>query len=212
MTALAFIDTETTGLDPERHEMWEFAAILADHHDGQLVVTDTVHLDLPVTRLHTAEPMALQIGGYYSRRDARTGRMQQTSTPTAPAGAQQIASTLAGRHLVSANPSFDAAFIRAFLTANGQAPCWPHHLIDVTPLVAGYIQGVAQAQHDAKKTAARHDDVTNLAVPPYRSRDLADAIDVTIDDTARHTAVGDARWALDQYATVYALQVIDHDA
>lgn len=28
MTVLAFVDTETTGLDPDRHEIWEVALIV----------------------------------------------------------------------------------------------------------------------------------------------------------------------------------------
>lgn len=209
ITQLIALDTETTGLDPARHEMWEFAALLADHDTDAhtLTITDRIHYDLLVT-LEGADGTALRIGGYYERRD-HNGRLPWATTPTDEAGAERIAYALAGRHIIGANPAFDVAFIDRYLRARGHAPAHLHHLIDVSPLVAGYLQGVGQAQHDAGKTACRHDDLIDIGVPPYRSGDLADAIGVTVDAEDRHTAPGDAFWALDQYAAVYGLEVID---
>lgn len=57
MTALAFVDTETTGLDPDFHEIWEVG----------LIVNDEERLwQLPVD-LKRADPKALEIGRFHER-------------------------------------------------------------------------------------------------------------------------------------------------
>lgn len=216
MTALGFVDVETSGLDPHRHHVWEFAAVLADHDpaDATLTVTDEIHLDIPL--LATADAAALRIGGYYRRRTA-AGRLtgaggEEVARLDPRPAADRIARALADRHLVGANPAFDATFLDRLLRDHGQAPAWSHHLIDVSPLVAGYLQGVGQAQHAAGVTRERHDELINTGVPPYRSTELAEAIDVTVAADERHTALGDAWWALRQYATVYGLEVVRPNA
>ena len=192
MTALAFIDTETTGLSPTAHEVWEFAAVLANHDGDTLTVTDTIHLDITVS-LRTSEPGALRIGGYYARRDG--SRLPGARLCSPEMAAPEIARATADRHIVAANPAFDVAFLEQLLRRHDQGPAWSYHLIDVSPLVAGYL-------------AARGCD-DNVNVAPYRSRELATALGVDVSDDDRHTALGDARWVLRQYATVYGLEVIE---
>lgn len=185
-TALCFVDTETTGLDPLLHEVWEFAGIAADHDPdaGLLVVHQVVHLDVP-TGLANADGTALRIGGYYGRR--HQGRLPGVSRPPAHAAAEQIALAVADRNLVGVNPAFDAAFLGALLRRHGQAPAWNYHLIDLIALAAGVKQ----------------------AAPPWKSTDLAETFGVTVDDDERHTALGDASWAMRWYAAIYGLQVVD---
>ena len=56
---LAFIDTETTGLDPDRHSIWEVGLITPDGDE---------HLwQFPVEEM-SADPFALEIGRYWERR------------------------------------------------------------------------------------------------------------------------------------------------
>lgn len=56
---VCFVDTETTGLDPDRHQIWEVALILPD---GAGYVWQ-----LPVD-LARADPIALNIGRFHERR------------------------------------------------------------------------------------------------------------------------------------------------
>jgi hypothetical protein len=59
VTALVFVDTETTGLDPDRHEVYEIGLI--DGNGAEL------HLWISDAPLQTADPIALRIGRYYER-------------------------------------------------------------------------------------------------------------------------------------------------
>ena len=59
MTRPVFIDTETTGLDPDRHAIWEVALITPDGNE---------HVwQFPVDEM-SADPFALDIGRYWDRR------------------------------------------------------------------------------------------------------------------------------------------------
>jgi DNA polymerase-3 subunit epsilon len=62
--ALAFIDVETTGFDPEIAEVIELGVVIAKLKDGELVVIDQLDLKIRPEHLETADPQALRINGY----------------------------------------------------------------------------------------------------------------------------------------------------
>lgn len=190
-TKLAIVDTETTGTHPFLHEVWEIAVIQATHHIDrrELFVESTNVGHVEGVSLSTADPMALLISGFYDRYD--------TTEIIEP---ERVARLLAGRLMVGAVPGFDATFIRKWLRNNLLEAAWHYHPIDVEALVAGYLAG-----HPT------HEVLTDLAAPPWKSDDLAEAVGVSISEEARHTALGDARWAMAQYAAVYGLTIVDPD-
>lgn len=119
MTPLAFIDTETTGLDPDYHQVYEIGLLLEPDPPCPAL---EYRWWLPVD-LTTASPDALRISRYYQRRP---------DTPDQPDDvANQLAALTAGTHLVGAVPSFDANFLTRFLHTHGHAPAWHYHLVDV---------------------------------------------------------------------------------
>lgn len=170
MTRLAFVDCETTGLDPERNEVWEVGLILVgtDNSDGEY------EWQLPVD-LGWADAMALTVSGYHGRRVGSA-----SSSPHE--FARKFSRLTHGAHLVGAVPSFDDAFLKRLLRANGACPGWHYHLIDTEALVAGLL-GIS---------------------PPWNSNDLSKAVGVDSESFERHTALGDARWARATYDAVMA--------
>ncbi|MDE1904905.1 MAG: hypothetical protein KGH75_00460 [Rhodospirillales bacterium] len=185
MTRLAFLDTETTGLDPDRHEVWEVGLILRDtdavSRVGAVVVTDReYHWMLPVD-LSTADPFALDIGRFHDRhpsgyRSNQDDHPERTVTDLATF-ARVFAELTDGAHLVGAVVSFDAERLAALVKRQGLLPAWHYHLVDVEALVAGRY-GLE---------------------PPWDSGDLSDRAGVDVTAYDRHTALGDARWARDLY-------------
>lgn len=143
------IDTETTALVPDypggSGVIWELALI--DQ------VTGTGHLWRMEPDLSKADPQALTVGGYYKRtRDMCTrctpSRAHDLTQPTRtgdrewsdPAElAPVVAVLLDGAVLIGANPSFDAAFLTAFLRQHGQAPTWHYRLRDIGSMAYGYL-------------------------------------------------------------------------
>lgn len=198
---VCFVDTETTGLDPDRHEIWEVGLIIDEEEH---------HWFLPVN-LGYADPFALKIGGFHDRhpdgydipRDLDDLDRWASLTPPEHF-AREFAHFSRGRHLVGAVVSFDAERLSKLLKANGACPEWHYHLIDVEALMVGYLAGRAQGG----------DLDAGLAIPdlPWKSRDLSLAVGVDPEDfQPAHTALTDARWAKACYEAVMGAEVADND-
>ena len=104
---LVFLDLETTGLDPEIHEVWE-AAWAVD--DGPIETVQLPH------SLANADPITLAINQYWDR----------VGQPN-PNCDILLRDVLQDVTIVGANPAFDAAFLR---TSWKSAP-WRYRLLDV---------------------------------------------------------------------------------
>ncbi len=186
MTRLAFLDIETTGLEPDRHEVYEIGLIVR-HPNLPLELEWRWWLPVDLGR---ADPMALKVGRFFERRpqQSRTwpgalqwapdsGKVEQATVGEVAASVMELT---AGAHLVGAVPSFDAAFLGRLLRGNGCCPAWHYHLCDVEALAAGLTQ----------------------TEPPWDSGKLSAAVGVEPGQFDKHTALGDARWARAIYDAV----------
>lgn len=188
MTRTAWCDVETTGTDPFRHHLWEVALVVRD--DGEV---DRDYCWQVRPDLTTADPMALKVGGYYRRNLAirqgfgyvvaqpgttdTSGPDEAWRTVSAAEVAIEVAHLLDGAVLAAANVAFDAAFVAKFLRANGQAPTWDYHLLEMESYAAGAL-GVA---------------------PPWKLDRLLAEFGLTLSAEQRHTALGDARAVRDLF-------------
>lgn len=125
---LAFVDTETTGLDPDLHQVWEVALV------SDIDPEKEHHWFLPVD-LGRADPVALRIGRFAQRYDRGFGE-QITDLETFAA---EFAALTVGHHMVGMVPSFDEERLRKLLRANGACPEWHYHLVDAEALAAGLL-------------------------------------------------------------------------
>ncbi len=171
--ALAFLDTETTGLHPDRLA-WEVAIIRRG--PGRPEARFHAFIDVPT---YAAEPFALRVGRYYERHPAATGRGDAMPADEA---ARSIEAMTRGAQLVGSNPAFDAATLDPMLRDAGLCPSWDYRLIDVVALAAGHLPR------------------TRRPAPPWRSYELSEALGVPrpAADVA-HTAMGDAEWTAAMY-------------
>jgi DNA polymerase III epsilon subunit-like protein len=201
VTRLAILDTETTGLEPDRHEIYEVGLIVREPEKP-----DQEHRWWLPVELAKADPNALKVGRFFERHpdlynlrlsrrwfpDRDTGVLVESGSalspqPTSiPEAARALMRLTAGAHLVGAVPSFDAAFLSRLLRANGCCPAWHYHLVDVEALAAGYLAGF---------DVASSSPVAEGPKPPWSSSALSKAVGVDPDEHDRHTALGDARWA-----------------
>ncbi len=113
--SLVFLDCETTGLDPDRHEIWELAYAIDDGPIRHGIVSHS---------LRNAAPDALLMNDYERRANAG---------PCGMGHEMDCRAILEGATIVGANPAFDAAFLRARW---GIAP-WHHRLLDIEAYTAG---------------------------------------------------------------------------
>lgn len=113
MTDLIFLDTETTGLEDDKHAVWEIAWAI---NDGPIESRVLVH------SLMTADPKALEINGYFRRHEGATPRS------AGPQVDLMIREVLKGNTLVCSNPPFD----RGFLKARWKDSPWHHRSVDIS--------------------------------------------------------------------------------
>jgi len=242
LTTIVALDLETSGLDPDRHHIWEIGAVVRDHRDPAYCGRWQIMMRPNLT---DADPVALRVGRYYERAPrhfasrngcgayviARPAALIGSAAtpappPVAPIGeatrtavAGWLAVILDGATIVGANPAFDAAFMTRFLRSHGHAPTWHHHLVDVTALAAGFLAGQQDGFNSAvdwivdyhnasldagacRVTRPERDLMTPLPPGPWRTSDVATLLGVTCPPDQRHTALGDADWALAIYDRV----------
>lgn len=190
---LAFVDTETVGLDPFLHDAWEIAVIL--RIDG----LDTEHVFHVEPNLTNATPKALEINRYHERTSAPDWHWNNPADV-----AYRVFNLLTDAVLVGSNPGFDAAMIRNLIGRHHPIPetntaPWYHHTLDIATFAAGYRFG------QAASGAYGGDFLFASDYPqvPFRSYDMSRAVGVEppAKDVA-HTALGDAAWARDVYDAV----------
>lgn len=195
MTAIAFIDTETTSLRPDRRA-WEVGLIVRKFRTVMGVPTgewdDKEHHWFISARdldLGNADLMSLNIGKFYDRHPdillmddgGKWNAEDAAHCRSELAALEDIERLTRGAHLVGAVVNFDADVLGARMRARGLCPSWHYHLIDVEALAVGALGG---------------------APLPWKSDDLSKMAGVAVPEEDRHTALGDARWARAIYDAV----------
>lgn len=116
---LVYLDTETFGLNPSRHEVWEIAYAVGD---GPVKSSFVTHQ--PPTLDDTTIP-AVRINGYLERYPGKPDAVTRGNWEEFEG---QLRLALTGATLVASNPSFDTAMLRQRWF--GEEP-WHHRKIDI---------------------------------------------------------------------------------
>ncbi|GAA4845670.1 hypothetical protein GCM10023201_41300 [Actinomycetospora corticicola] len=188
LAPLAFIDTETDGVHPDR-AVWEIA-IVRREPDGSEEAWETF-VDV---ELDTANPFGLKVGRFYERHPL--GRRLSGRDPLVPStrddtlsvytAAHHVARLTHGAHLVGAVPNFDAEVLDRDLRNQGLIGAWHYHLVDIENLAVGYLAGQGRP-----------------LPPPWDSDEITAMLDLEpTPQDERHTAMGDVRWAMRVYDRV----------
>jgi DNA polymerase-3 subunit epsilon len=138
---LAFIDVETTGLDPQRHEVTELAVVFDAHWLNKTaapwtrritVVGDAAVYTTKVkpARLDQADPIALQINGY-SEYDWAAA---PAASAVAPIVAELLGRSGANPIMVGHNVQFDISFLASLLRQGGVTEQLSHRAVDTYTL------------------------------------------------------------------------------
>lgn len=123
---LLFVDTETTGLDPTKHELLEVAAIRCSP-DGQSIIS-AYEAKLKPLHIETAEPKALQINGY-------TPEEWTDEKCVAPEiVVDNLQKMAVNTVLIGQNVSFDEGFLSPLFTTRNMKPPWGYHKVDTVAL------------------------------------------------------------------------------
>lgn len=193
---IVFVDIETTGLDPDRHQLWELAAV---HLDGR-----TVYGRWPVN-LDNADGKALAMGVYYRRTATVPDDIWIRDYPRRVA--VLLATLTSDTIIAGASPQFDVRFLGPWLKGHGTPPAWSHRLLDVCTYAAGAwglpaprslsaTLADAAIDHDSRAHTAMYDALqarrlwTQIAA---ESGVIADwpAHDLVVDRADQHVAAWD---------------------
>jgi hypothetical protein len=166
MTALVFLDTETTGLGHDA-EIWEVAAI---RREGDRDVAEHHHFVE-----HDLDKAAKLPEWFRADHGARYDPAAAIDRHTL---ATVLTNLMDGRpHVIGAVPNFDTERLAQILRNYDLLPGWHYHLIDIETYIAGYLRG-------------KYGITAKL---PWDSNLLSLAVGVP-PSPERHTAMGDVRW------------------
>jgi DNA polymerase III epsilon subunit-like protein len=202
MTPIAFVDCETTHLDPRHGDAWEIA-VIRRREDG----VDCEYLWQVRPDLTEADPEALAIGKFHNRfavpEDWDAIEFFPAGGPPLKAKLPEmlfdLQEALSDAVVVGSNPGFDVAFLTKLLQAHGRKLPWHYRPVDIATLAAGRKLGMAEMVRRLGGKPLPSDEVPF----PFSSRDLSrwTGVEPPGGDVA-HTALGDARWARDVFDAV----------
>jgi DNA polymerase III epsilon subunit-like protein len=204
---LAFVDTETTGLDPRKHDVWEIAVILRrpGHEDHE-------YLFQIRTSLSSADPKALEINRHSERFAVPDGEFAAqlptawwtSVTPhTETTLLHSLLGILEGAMLVGSNPAFDDAFLKKLVQDAGAAPTWHYRTVDIAAMAVGHLYGQAYTLTKQNCDAEFYNRADALLADGWKSYELSRLMGIEPPKAAvAHTALGDARWARDVYDAI----------
>jgi hypothetical protein len=196
---LLYLDTETTGLRLEHHEVWEIAILLAET-DDPAEDPHVYHYIVEPTWLEQADPGALRVNHYYSRTrglDRGEGLVDRTARTFSDPyeTARDVAWLCEDAILVGNNPAFDEMFLAKFCQGQSQMLAPFHRKINVADLALGYLLSrLAHGSDDLNEVVAWR----NAVRLPHSPRALLDAAGCP-PNKSPHTALGDAMHVRDAY-------------
>lgn len=129
--SLAFIDVETTGLDRDKHEIIELAAVVARMKDGVFTVVDQLDLKIHPEHIEDAEPQALRVNGY-----SEADWLFAVSLEDAM---KSFAEKTEGAVFVAHNATFDYGFIESAFKKTGVENKMHYHKLDTISVAFGVL-------------------------------------------------------------------------
>ena len=140
---LAFIDVETTGLNPTLHEIIELGAVICRMQEGKLVVTDQLDVKIKPVHIERADPQALRINGY--------DETQWLFGYTLEEAIKLFAKKTEGAVMVAHNITFDYGFIEQAFQQTGIPNSMHYHRLDTISVAFAKLHG----QEDINKFSLR---------------------------------------------------------
>jgi DNA polymerase III epsilon subunit-like protein len=178
---LAFIDTETTGLNADKHEIIQIGCVVVSQtwdngRPSQFEVLEEIELKIKPENLKDADPVALRVNGYNEADWIFAHDLKTAMGVLAKATADSI--------MVSHNITFDYAFLEKAFRKTGIENRMHFHKLDTISL--------AFAKLHAKEDVER-----------FSLQFLCDYFG--IENKKAHTALSDARATFELYKKLMAL-------
>lgn len=158
---VAYVDIETTGLDPTIHEAWE-VAVVRTTASGE--IEHEAVWQLPVLHPERIDPAARMINGFDSR-------YHESGAVPRMKFAHDLWDLVAGCRFAGANPAFDVSFIVPILARVEVSVPWHYRLLCVESYAAGVL-----GWRNPRKLSATAEALGIELDPGTRHTALADAL------------------------------------
>lgn len=177
-STVAFIDTETCGLNPDRHPIWEIAVIV---DEVEHLWTQEIYGGM-MDWQRFADRWVLENTRIVSDYDPLQSMSPKQSV-------ERFAELTRDRYLVGANPAFDESRLARSWRAWHQAdwnPPWKYRLYDVESMLVGYARGLDLDEFKGGVPGLRE-------CAAFFGTEWYGEQGIELDEASHHTALGDAR-------------------
>lgn len=117
---IAFVDLETTGLNPSKAEIIEIGAIVYDIEKGTV---EELNVKIKPLRIEGADPKALEVNGYTEKEWKKAGTLEEALVA--------LGKIAEGATFLAYNVSFDWSFLEAAYAATGVPIPFHYHRLCV---------------------------------------------------------------------------------
>ena len=129
-----FLDTETNGLNPFKHQVLEIALAIIDVETGMLRETFASVVQQPKGAWDKSDPDSLKVNGF-TWEEVQKGRPLQDVSKDIEDAFQRCGIRRGEAAFICQNPSFDRAFFsQLFPTEKQEALKWPYHWLDLASM------------------------------------------------------------------------------
>ena len=131
---LIFLDTETTGLDPEKHRTLEIAFKAIEMISGKTLISYESIVSQPAEIWAKADPESLQINGFTWEKTLG-GKPEKTVAAEIINDLNHLGIAEKEASFICQNPSFDRAFFIQLIGVELQENYgWPYHWLDLASM------------------------------------------------------------------------------